>query len=158
MFSFVWVFVLVAAVLGTMLGFLAFRPQWRRKRQQQRLRSAELSFHRQREWLEAKFLTLASQSGKPRGLRWVDCDFEDPVAFARDRETGNLRALVAASVQFEAVPGGAMEDVEAVEHRKAATVVFRLDGPQWQTDGRTVFNLSPAETIARYQHELETAE
>jgi hypothetical protein len=158
MVSNVWLFVLVVAVLGALLGFLAIRPYWRRNRQQSRLRWAQLRFHQQREWLEAKFLTIASQSGKPRGLRWVDCDFEDAVAFARDRGTGNLRALVAVSVQFEAVPGGAMEDVESVQDHKAATVVFRLDGPEWQTDGRTVFNLNPAETIARYEHELETVE
>jgi hypothetical protein len=91
-------------------------------------------------------------------LRWADCDFEDGVQFARDRETGHLRALVGVSIQFEAVEGGGMEDVPAVAERKAATVVFRLDGPKWEVDGRAYFNLNPSEAIQRYQHELETCD
>lgn len=119
---------------------------------------ARSSFHRRREWLEARFLTLAAQGGKPRGLRWVDCDFEDGVAFARDRKTRHYRALVGVSIQFEAVEGGDMEHVEAVANRKAATVVFRLDGPDWEVDGRAYFNLNPAQTIEHFQHELEVVE
>ena len=102
-------------------------------------------------------MTLASRSGKPRGRRWVDCEFDDQVAFARDRSTGHLRALVGVSIQFEACEGGS-ENVELVASRNAATVVFRLDGPEWEVDGRAYFNLNPAEIIARYQHELETVD
>ncbi|MGE3778284.1 MAG: hypothetical protein AB7F89_13935 [Pirellulaceae bacterium] len=119
---------------------------------------ARRSFHRRREWLEAKFLTLAAQSGKPRGLRWVDCEFDDDVAFARDRRTRRFRALVGVSILFEAIEGGDMEDVEAVANRKAATVVFRLDGPDWEVDGRALFNLNPAQTIEQFQHELEVVD
>src|SRR5262245_25784051 len=98
------------------------------------LEQARVTFHRRREWLEARFLSLAAQSGKPRGLRWVDCEFDNGVAFARDRKTHHFRALVAVSIQFEAIEGGDMEDVAAVADRKAATVVFRLDGPEWEVD------------------------
>jgi hypothetical protein len=122
------------------------------------LEHARASFHRRREWLEARFLTLAAQSGKPRGLRWVDCEFEDDVAFARDRKTHHFRALVGVAIQFEATEGGDMEDVEAVANRKAATVVFRLDGPEWEVDGRALFNLNPAQTIEQFQHELEVVD
>ena len=45
-----------------------------------------------------------------------------------------------------------------VGNLRAATVVFRLDGPQWRADGRALFNLNPAEAIAHFQHELETVE
>jgi hypothetical protein len=119
---------------------------------------ARRSFHRRREWLEARFLTLAGQSGKPRGLRWVDCEFEDDVAFARDRRTRRYRALVGVSILFEAIEGGEMEHVEAVANRKAATVVFSQDGPAWEVDGRALFNLNPAQTIEQFQHELEVVE
>jgi len=122
------------------------------------LEQARVTFHRRREWLEARFLTLAAQSGKPRGLRWVDCEFDNHVAFARDRKTHRYRALVGVSIQFEAIEGGDMEDVEAVANRKAATVVFRLDGPEWEVDGRALFNLNPAQTIEQFQHELEVVE
>jgi hypothetical protein len=158
MFSTGWVFALTAAVLGSLVGILVLWPRWRQLRREQRLHNARQAFHLRREWLEARFLSLASQSGRPRGLRWLDCEFEDAASFARDRQTGRLRALVGVSIQFEAVPGGGMEDVEAVHQEKAATVVFRLDGPQWETDGRAFFNLNPAETIAHYEHELETVD
>ena len=111
-------------------------------------------FHRQRERLEAKFFDLASNSGKPRGLRWTDCSFEDDVTYARNRSTGELSAFVAATIAFEAIEGGLMEDVEAVGNLRAATAVFRLDHGQWQTDGRAIFNLNPTEAIAYYRENL----
>ncbi|MFV1964613.1 MAG: hypothetical protein ACC628_04265 [Pirellulaceae bacterium] len=151
-----WIFVLGSAVLG-FLWFVLW-PRWRRMRGHAVLENARVTFHLQREWLEARFLTLATRSGRPRGLCWADCEFDDAVAFARDRSTGHFRALVSVSIQFEPVERGDMEDIGAVADRKEATVVFRLDGPKWETDGRTLFNLNPAETIAHYQHELETVE
>ncbi len=118
----------------------------------QRYRSA---FHLQRERLEAKFFELASNSGKPRGLRWTDdCHFDDDVTYARHRQTGELCAFVAVTIAFEAIEGGGMEEVEAVSNLRAATAVFRLDRGRWQTDGRAIFNLNPAEAIAYYQDNL----
>jgi hypothetical protein len=119
------------------------------------VRLARQLFQRRREWLEAHFVQLASQSGRPRGLTWIDCDFEDAVAFARDRQSGNLRALVSVAIRFEAVAGGPMEDNPNVGNVRAATAVFRFDGQQWQTDGRALFNLNPAEAIEHFRHELE---
>ena len=65
------------------------------------------------------------------------------------------KGAVGVTIQFEAVEGGDMELVEAVENRKAATVLFRLDGPEWEPDGRAYFNLNPSEILAHYPHELE---
>jgi hypothetical protein len=115
-------------------------------------------FHLRREMLEAKFLTLAAQTGKPRGLTWIDCEFEDDVAFARDRLTRQLRALVGVTIRFEAVEGGGMEDNPNVHNLRAATAVFRLEQGRWTTDGRAIFNLNPAEAIRHFQNELETVE
>lgn len=122
------------------------------------LESVRDVFHLRREMLEAKFLSLASQSGKPRGLTWVDCDFEDHVSFARDRHSRQLRALVGVTIRFEAVEGGGMEDNPNVGNLKAATAVFRFENGQWVTDGRAIFNLNPEEAIKHFQHELETVE
>jgi hypothetical protein len=122
------------------------------------LDSARHQFHLRREMLEARFLTLASQSGKPRGLSWVDCDFEDDVSFARDRISRHLRALVGITIRFEAIEGGGMEDNPNVGNLRAATAVFRLDRGQWTTDGRAIFNLNPEEAIRHFQNELETVE
>jgi hypothetical protein len=149
---------LLASVVGGLIAYLWVRPkqQWKRRRAQ--LTSARRQFAFRREWLEAHFLTLAGNSGRPRGLQWADCEFDDAVAFARDRVSGELRALVGVTISFAAVEGGGMEDVDAVGDLRAATAVFRFDGNQWTTDGRAVFNLNPAETIRWYQHELEIVE
>lgn len=117
--------------------------------------TARKNFFLRREWLEADFVSLAGQRGIPRGLRWVDCDFDNDVQFARDRSTGQLRALVATTIRFEAIEGGGMEDVEAVGNLRAATAVFFLEGKKWSTNGRALFNLNPVEAIQHYRHELE---
>ncbi len=118
------------------------------------VRSARREFHRHRERLEAKFFDLAAASGKPRGLRWTDCTFDDDVTYARNRSTRELCAFVAVTIAFEAIEGGEMEDVEAVGNLRAATAVFRLDGGHWQTDGRAIFNLNPTEAIAYFRENL----
>ncbi len=150
--------IFVATILILATFALVALPIWRRRHQESRLTKARATFHQRREWLEARFLKLASASGTPRGLSWADCEFDDRVAFAREKTSGCLRALVAVSIKFEAIEGGGMEDVEAVGNYKAATVVFRFDDKEWHAEGRPYFNLSPAQTIERFQNELELAE
>ena len=147
------------AALGAVaaLAFRGGRSWAMRRREAQQLRARQ-EFLLRREWLEAKFLEIASARGLPRGLAWVECDVESPVSFARDRKSGELTALVAVAIRFEAIEGGGMEDVEAVAQTKAATAVFRHDGKRWTTDGRAIFNLNPVEAIARFQSELETTD
>ena len=149
-----WVPALIAVAVVVALAALAWRPVRARLRERQLLR-ARRDFHRQREHLEARFLRLAAQSGKPRGLEWVRCDFEDDVTYARHRRSGELSAFVGVTIGFEAVEGGGMEDVEAVGNLRAATAVFRIERGAWATDGRALFNLNPAEAIAYYQDTLE---
>jgi len=151
----VWILVgmsILAAATGVFV-VLRRRLPWRPD-----LNRARKLFHLRREWLEARFFTLAATSGKPRGLEWVDCDFDDDVSFARDRNTGQLRALVGVTIRFRAVEGGGMEDNPNVGNLRAASAVFHLDGDQWGTDGRVVFNLSPVQAIAHYRQELELVE
>ncbi|MEX2173419.1 MAG: hypothetical protein WD872_03600 [Pirellulaceae bacterium] len=121
------------------------------------LRARKL-FHLRREWLEARFFGMAARSGKPRGLEWVDCDFEDEVSFARDRHTGHLRALVGVTVKFRALEGGGMEDNPNVSNLKAACAVFLFDAKEWTTEGRVVFNLNPIQAIEHFHQELEMVE
>jgi hypothetical protein len=119
------------------------------------LERCQRDFHLQRERLEHRFFELAAASGKPRGLRWADCDFADEVTYARNRDArGELQAFVSVTIRFEAIEGGGMEGVEAVGNLRAATAVFRFDGSQWRTDGRAIFNLNPAEAIAYYHDSL----
>ena len=150
-------------VIGVGIAFvlLALVVLWPRVRDYWAMRELERVrniFYRRREWAEAKFLTLASESGKPRGLAWVECEFDNGVSFARDRESGDLRALVAVTISFEAIEGGGMEDNPNVGNLRAATAVFRFDGNDWTTDGRAIFNLNPLQAIEHFQHELETVD
>ena len=101
------VFALV--VIGALV-YLAWRPL-RKLGREVLVERARESFRLQRERLEAKFIDAAAASGKPRGLSWKECNFASRVELARDRQTGQLIALVPVTIAFEAVAGGPMEGV-----------------------------------------------
>jgi hypothetical protein len=147
--------VMVVAVVAVAAGAV-----WRRRtgHGRKRLEQARKLFHLRREWLEARFLSLISQNSQPRQLIWSDCDFDDEVVFATDRETGQLHAFAAVSIRFdrEQDHGGDMNPSVGKLH--AATAVFQFDHGQWRTDGRAVFNLNPLETVERFQHHLQSVE
>ena len=141
---------IVAVSIGVLLALRS-----RRGHSRYQLEQARQLFRRRREVLELQFLTCAAQLGKPRGLEWDDCHFEDEAAFATDPNTGQLRAFVSVAIRFRAIEGGGMEDNPNVDNLRAATAVFQFDGRQWTTEGRAIFNLNPLETIERFQHGLE---
>ena len=148
--------VVVMAIFGFLFVFVV--PTLRQRRNEQRCAEARRQFYLRREWLEAEFLTAANASGKPRGLSWADCDFDDDVSFARDRQSGRLCALVGVTIRFEAIEGGGMEHVEAVSRLRAATALFQFDGERWLTEGVAQFNLNPAQVMERYRRELEAVD
>jgi hypothetical protein len=149
-----WLPVGIALAVLLVVAGLLWLPVRARLRERQ-LARARREFHRHREHLEARFLQLAARSGKPRGLDWVRCDFDDDVVYARHRHSGELSAFVGVTIGFEAIEGGGMEEVEAVGNLRAATAVFRVERGAWATDGRALFNLNPAEAVAYYQDNLE---
>lgn len=122
--------------------------RWMKKREVEQAREA---FRRQREALEARFFTLASQSGKPRGLRWVKCDWQPEVAWAREARSGLLTAFVSIELHFEAIEGGDMEDVAAVSTVRDACAVFHYQHGQWGTGGKALFNMNAGDAVARLQ-------
>jgi len=144
-----WLVLPAGLLVGALLLIL-----WRRSL---RPSAAEIQkrFLQQREHLEAAFLTAAAASGKPRGLRWKSCEWESEVAFARERETGRLAALVAVTIAFEAIEGGDMEGVEAVGNLRNASAVFFYDGGRWRTIGKAIFNLNPGEAIEHFKGQYE---
>jgi hypothetical protein len=148
-----WALLAMLAATAAAVGWVAAHVY--RRARDGRLAGAMRRFHGEREYVEAKFVDLAAHSGKPRGLTWVRCDFEDDVAYVREKKTGQLSALVGVTIGFEVEEGGGMEDVEAVDNLRAATAVFHYAGKQWMTHGRTLFNLSPTEAISYYQESLE---
>lgn len=144
-----WIGVVAAIVAALAVTSALWRPL-RAARREARLARARQQFKLQRERLEARFFSLAASSGKPRGLRWVDCDFDNLVTYARDRKSGQLSAFVGVTISFEAIEGGLMEGVEAVGNLRAATAVFIYGQQGWETQGRVMFNLNPSEAIAYY--------
>lgn len=110
---------------------------------------------KQRDPLEGQFFQAAASSGKPRGLRWTRCEWGSAIELARDRQTGQLLALVGVTISFEAIEGGDMEGVAAVGNQRNASAVFFFDGLRWSTVGRVVFNLNPDEAIRHFAGQYE---
>jgi hypothetical protein len=145
-----WVFLFLLLAVACLIWVL-LRPKLFSRRVERALRS----FVRDRGTLESLFFEKAAASGKPRGLAWKSCAFQNGVLLARDRANGEIVGLVGVTIGFEAVEGGGMEDVEAVGNLRAATALFTCNGGEWTTAGRAVFNLEPREVLERYRGNLD---
>jgi hypothetical protein len=151
-----WLIAAATAIGVAILVILVRRPL-RRFGQQVNLERARESFRLQRERLESKFVESAQASGKPRGLRWKDCQFDSQVEFVRDRRTGHLAALVGVAIAFEAVAGSDMEDNPNVGNLRNASAVFYFQKGHWNTVGKAVFNMNPAEAVEHFKNQYERA-
>src|SRR5947209_2985311 len=118
-----WYWYIPAALAAGAVAFVLWHPLQLFSREVLAERAREL-FRLQRERLEAQFARAAASSGKPRGLRWKDCAFDNDLLLARDRKSGEIVALVPVTVQFEAVEGGDMEGLPAVGNLRVASAVF----------------------------------
>ena len=147
-----WILALLAAITG--IGVLLWRPA-RTAARQSRFSQAKRIFHRQRERLEAKFIQLAAANAKADAPRWTECDFDDSVAYVRNRSTGELSAFVAVTVAMESLENAAHSASDLLSNLHAGTAVFRFDRDHWVTDGRAILNLSPSEAIRFYQNDIE---
>jgi hypothetical protein len=156
MSTFLWVLVAVVICLVAAVR-LVWRPLLAARRET-RFALACRDFHRQRERLETKFVQLGIVGTKPDGPRWSDCQFDDDVAYARSRSTGELSAYVAVTIEMEVHENHSSASPGAVGNLRAATAVFRFDGDHWETDGHAILNMTPAEAIRIYQNDLEMVE
>lgn len=138
----------VIIIATVWLARRAFGP-WRAARRRRDTERAMNQFRMQREQLEAKFFDLARSSGKPRGLRWLDGDWQSEVSFARACDTGLLTAFVSLHIRFEAIEGGDMEGVPAVDTVRDAAAVFHYQHGRWGTGGRVLMNMNPSEAVTR---------
>ena len=145
--------ILATLALGAAAWLLG--AAWRRAASLRNIAAARAEFSAHRHRLQEDFRAAANVTGKPRGLVWKRCEFQNGLVLARDRATGELLGLVGATISFEAVPGGGMEEVEAVGNLRAATAVLTWTGHDWTTAGRAVFNLEPREVLDRYRDSLE---
>ncbi len=143
--------VIVAAIFAVAISL---RPllTWMQTRE---VRQAIQEFKLRREMLEAKFFDVASQVGKPRGLRWKECDWQDAVTFGRDVQSQLLTAFASVEIHFEAIEGGDMEDVEAVGTIRDASAVFHYQKGRWGTGGRALFNMNPHDAIVHLKGQYD---
>jgi hypothetical protein len=148
-----WIVVLAVAVVAAVV--LLFGRRLHRLGHEIQAERAQELFRLQRERLELLFLPAAAETGKPRGLRWVECSFDDDVIYARDRTTREVVALVGVTIRFEAVEGSDMEGLPAVGNLRNASAVFFFHKGRWQTNGKAVFNMNPAEAVHHFRNRYE---
>jgi hypothetical protein len=142
-------FVLLAVAAWLLFGAV------RRARFARRVERARREYFDRQQECQVMFLQAAAATGKPRGLTWNQCELGPELILARDRANGELVGLAPATINFEAIAGGGMEEVEAVGNLRAATAVFTYNGSSWTTQGRVVFNLEPREVLDRYRENLD---
>ena len=148
-----WLIPLIVVAL-LILVMVIWRPLRSFGKEVQIERAREL-FKLQRERLEAQFLKAAAATGKPRGLRWKDCQWDNAVEFVREFKTGQIAALVAVTIQFEAIEGSDMEGLPAVGNLRNASAVFFFQKGHWLTVGKAVFNMNPDEALAHFKNQYE---
>lgn len=127
----------------------------RRRHRSETVAGAISDFHWQREYLEAQFVEMAEIRGQPAGWTWEDCEFQDEFVLACKRGTGSLRALVRITIVLNKIGGDLGDDSTGETRVQYATAIFLRSGDRWATEGRTVLDLDPEETVERFSGELE---
>lgn len=104
-------------------------------------------FHSLRGELLRQWFEHTSGAGKPRGLCWATFELAGETVFGRIQD--QTLALVPLVVQFEPLPGGELAEVSQAWEPRTVVAVFVYRRGRWQTEGRAVFNLTPAELLQR---------
>ena len=150
-----WIWpVVVAAVVLALVLFWQFVLRTLAKQRE----LARRTFTEQRPDLEGQFFQAASESGKPRGLRWKEMHWSEEAEFIRDKQSGQIGAIVGVTIQFEAIEGSDMEGVPAVKDSKNASALFVFQQGQWYPTGKTFFNMNPDEAIVHFEKQFERLE
>ncbi len=116
---------------------------------------AVAQFQRFERDLQQDFFALAARSGKPRGLRWITCEWPDELLIVSDENNGLISAFASVNIGFDAIEGGDMEDVEAVSTIRDGSAVFHFQNGGWGSAGRVVFNMNPKQAV---QHLVPAAD
>ena len=132
---------IAAAVLsGCILASWAIlRRPVRRIVEDVRLEHARALFHRNRERLEARFLTALERTEPTESELWESAHWHDDVLWARDRQTNHLLALTC--VEFEPEP------FELSSERRHATAIFEFHNGHWCAQGKHFDEIRPDEAI-----------
>lgn len=134
------VLVFLAVVTASIVGYLATRQPT-----PTRLRSR---LEKDLPELQDDFVVAAQKLGKPRGLTWKHCDWEQERLLARDRTTDAVVALVGVTLHL-AAPDSAEEITQP------ASALFYYTAGRWQTLGKTIFQMRPAEVLERLGDQYE---
>ena len=148
-----WILAVVAA--GGIGAILSLWWPLRARRRQRGFSQARRDFHIQRERLEVKFIHLAATKPAPHVLHWDGCEFDDDVAYVRNRATGEVSAFVGITVSASDPTGPMIDIADLIDSLHVGTAIFRFDGVRWETDGKAILNLNPAEAIRQHQKDLE---
>ena len=104
-----------------------------------RIEHARALFHRNRERLEARFISALERSDATESELWESAHWHDDVLWARDRQTHHLLALTC--VDFEPEP------FEFSPERRHATAIFEFHNGHWCAQGKHLDELRPDEAI-----------
>ena len=117
--------------------------------------AAVAEFQRFERELQQDFFALAARSGKPRGLRWMSCEWPQELLIVVDQESQLISAFSSVNIGFEAIAGGDMEDVPAVSTIRDGSAVFHYRDGGWGSAGRVIFNMPPARAAEHLIAEAE---
>jgi hypothetical protein len=130
-------------------AWLVLRRPFRHVVEEMHVDHARDQFHRQREWLEARFLTALGRINPAERIRWDVAHWHDEIVWARDRQSRNLLALI--GVHFDANP---FDDPPEPTPRHA-TALFEFRKGRWAADGKRLDELRPDEAFLRHQRLFE---
>jgi hypothetical protein len=108
-----------------------------------RVEHARTMFHRNREHLEARFVSTVEQSDPDDSERWERARWDDEVLWARDRHTHHLLALTCVEFEFE--------PFELSFGREHATAIFEFHDGHWWAQGKRVDEMRPEEAIGLFR-------
>jgi hypothetical protein len=137
-----WPVASVVAVIGMLFGLVRYQRSSRLPDIPKTFRSAASS-------LAEAFRRHAADSGAARGLRWVRCELVGEPVFVTVRPEGSVAALTSLLVEVEPAEGAGLEDVPAARIPRTVTATFVFENGTWIPAGKPLFNLGPAEVIAR---------
>jgi hypothetical protein len=104
-----------------------------------RVEHARALFHRNRERLEARFISALERSEPAECELWESAHWHDEVIWARDRHTHHLLALTC--VEFESEP------FELSPEQRHATAIFEFHSGHWCAQGKHLDEMRPDEAI-----------
>jgi hypothetical protein len=136
----IWAGILLACIF---IAWMVLRRPLRQIVDDVNVDHARELFHRQREWLEARFISALSHTDPTEGQRWETAHWHDEVLWARDRQTRHLLALVC--VHFEPGP------FDLLSNPRHATALFEFRKGHWWVEGKRLDEMRPDEAVGRNQ-------